>query len=133
MTPGTHGSTFGGNPLAMAVASEVVDIVLEPGFLEQVRDRGRRLKGALLELVQRHPRIFEGIRGEGLLLGLKCRRSVAEVACAARDEGLLTVIAGDNVLRILPPLTITVGEIEEGLSKLNSAVETLETLAEGGA
>jgi acetylornithine/N-succinyldiaminopimelate aminotransferase len=133
MTPGTHGSTFGGNPLAMAVASEVVDIVLEPGFLEQVRDRGRRLKEALLALVQRHPRIFEEVRGEGLLLGLKCRRPVAEVARAARDEGLLTVVAGDDVLRILPPLTISVGEIEEGLFKLNSAAETLEALAECAA
>ena len=125
MTPGTHGSTFGGNPLAMAVASEVIDIVLEPGFLEQVRDRGDYLRVALLALVERYPRIFEGIHGEGLLLGLKCRRPVAEVASVARDEGLLTVVAGDNVLGILPPLTISLEEIDEGVSRLIDAAETL--------
>jgi acetylornithine/N-succinyldiaminopimelate aminotransferase len=130
MTPGTHGSTFGGNPLAMAVASEVVDIVLEPGFLEQVRDRADYLRVALLALVERYPRIFEGVRGEGLLLGLKCRRPVAEVASVACDEGLLTVVAGDNVLRILPPLTISLEEIDEGISRLIDAAETLEAFAE---
>src|SRR5690606_19641182 len=86
MTAGTHGTTFGGNPLAMAVGLAVLDLVLAPGFLEQVRERGLLLKQRLAELKDRHPEIIEEVRGEGLLLGVRCRPSNGEVAAAARAE-----------------------------------------------
>lgn len=125
MTPGTHGSTFGGNPLAMAVAAEVLDIMLEPGFLEQVRARGARLRLGLDALVRSFPALFEEARGEGLLLGLKCRRPVRQVADAARAKGLLTIVAGEDVLRILPPLTVSFAEIDAGLRRLEAAASEL--------
>ena len=125
MTAGTHGSTFGGNPLAMTVASEVVDIVLRPGFLDQVRSSGERLNQGLEALAADFPTTFQGVRGEGLLLGLQCGRPVRDVARAAREYGLLTVVAGDDVLRILPPLNVSIEEIEESLKRLRSAALSL--------
>ena len=125
MTPGTHGSTFGGNPLAMAVANAVVDEILSPGFLEQVRQRAARLRAGLDALVERRPEVFAEVRGEGLLLGLKCRRPVAQVTRAAREACLLTVGAGDDVLRLLPPLTLQDEEIEEGIARLDRTAEIL--------
>jgi acetylornithine/N-succinyldiaminopimelate aminotransferase len=125
MTAGTHGSTFGGNPLAMTVASEVVDIVPRPGFLDQVRSNGERLSRGLKALTADFPDLFEDVRGEGLLLGLKCGRPVRDVAQAAREHGLLTVIAGDDVLRILPPLNVSIQEIEEGVTRLRSTALSL--------
>ncbi len=125
MTPGTHGSTFGGNPLAMAVAQAVVDEILTPGFLADVRRRSRLLREGLDALVLRRPQLFEQVRGEGMLLGLKCRRPVAEVVRAAREACLLVVGAGEDVLRLLPPLTLNKAEIEEGLARLDHAAEIL--------
>ncbi len=125
MTPGTHGSTFGGNPLAMVVASEVLDVILEPGFLEQVRSNGERLRSGLDALTAEFPDLFDDTRGEGLLLGLKCRQPVRDVAQAARDNGLLTVVAGNEVLRILPPLTITNVEVDEAVVRLRQAAMSL--------
>ena len=125
MTPGLHGSTFGGNPLAMAVADAVVAEILAPGFLEGVRERAEHLRTGLEELVRRRPELFAEVRGEGFLLGLKCLRPVAEVTRAARAACLLTVGAGDDVLRLLPPLTIDRAEIEEGVARLERAADNL--------
>ena len=129
MTPGTHGSTFGGNPLAMAVASEVLEIVLEPGFLEQVRVHGKRLRQGLEALATDFPDIFLEVRGEGLLLGLKCGRPVKDVAQAAREHCLLAITAGEDVLRILPPLNITLADIEEGLVRLRNTARALSSVS----
>lgn len=125
MTLGTHGSTFGGNPLAMAVATEVITIILADGFLDQVRSNSGLFRNGLEELVADHPTIFESVRGHGFLLGLKCILSHADVAEAARENGLLTVLAGDNVVRLLPPLNIERHEIEEGLARLRLTAKSL--------
>ncbi len=121
MTAGAHGSTFGGNPLAMAAGNAVMDIVTEPGFLEGVRERAARLNQKLAGLVAAHPDVLESVRGLGMMLGLKCRAPNAEVARAAFDEGLLVVGAGENVVRLAPPLTISPEEMDEGLARLDAA------------
>ena len=113
MTAGTHGTTFGGNPLAMAVGCAVLDVVLGDGFLEHVRETGIRLKQKLAAVVDSHPDVVEGIRGEGLMLGVKCRVPNGDVVAAARAEGLLLVAAGDNVVRLLPPLIIGDADVDE--------------------
>lgn len=125
MTPGTHGSTFGGNPLAMAVARKVVEIVADEAFLDRVRHRSERLIAGLGRLVADYPAVFTDIRGEGLLLGLRCRPPVARVLAAARAKGLLAVAAGDNVLRLLPPLIVSEAEIDEGVEKLRQTGRSL--------
>jgi acetylornithine/N-succinyldiaminopimelate aminotransferase len=119
MTAGTHGTTFGGNPLAMAVANAVLDIVLAPGFLDGVIAKSNRLKQRLAELKDRHPDVIEAVRGEGLMLGLKLKTPNTEFAAAARASGLLVVPAGDNVVRLLPPLTITEDDIGEAFTRLD--------------
>jgi acetylornithine/N-succinyldiaminopimelate aminotransferase len=127
MVPGTHGTTYGGNPLAMAVGNAVLDVILsEEGFLETVQDRGRDLKQSLAAMVDLHPDIFEDVRGEGLLMGLKCAVPVADVVAAARDKGLLLVAAGDNVVRILPPLIVTREDIAFAMDALEDAARHLE-------
>jgi acetylornithine/N-succinyldiaminopimelate aminotransferase len=127
MTPGTHGSTFGGNPLAMAVASKVVRLVGNEAFLADVRRKGERLRAGLEALAAEHSEAFAEVRGEGLLLGLRCVPPVAVVATAARANGLLSVVAGDNVLRLLPPLIISDTEIEEGLMRLRQVGRALSS------
>jgi len=124
MTPGTHGSTFGGNPLAMAVASTVLDIVSEPEFLAAVRDSALRLKQALASLKDQHADVVEEVRGEGLLMGLKLKDHVApsEVVKAAAEEKLLIVGAGDNSVRVLPPLIASDKEIAEAVQILSRAL-----------
>jgi acetylornithine/N-succinyldiaminopimelate aminotransferase len=124
MTPGTHGSTFGGNPLAMAVATKVVHIVAKDAFLADVRRKGERLQSGLRTLTADYPEVFAEVRGEGLLLGLRCVPPVSAVA-AARANGLLSVVAGENVLRLLPPLILSDAEIEEGLARIRRAVRAL--------
>ena len=126
MTVGTHGSTYGGNPLAMAVAGAVLDVVLEPGFLERVADTGLKLKQKLAAVVDSHPAVFEGLRGEGLMLGLKCRVAPADVVAAARDSGLLVVGAGDGVVRLLPPLIVTEADVVEAVNRLEAAAAAVE-------
>lgn len=121
MTPGTHGSTFGGNPLAMAIAAKVIEIIADETFLDQVRRKSERLVAGLRAVVADHPDLFTEVRGEGLLLGLRCAGPVERVMTAARANGLLSVAAGDNVLRLLPPLTIADSEIDEGLRRLRRA------------
>jgi acetylornithine/N-succinyldiaminopimelate aminotransferase len=129
MTVGTHGTTFGGNPLAMAVAAAVLDIVLDEAFLERVRRIGLLLKQKLAGIADAYPEIIEELRGEGLMLGLKCRVPNGEVAAAARGEGLLIVPAGDNVVRLLPPLIIAETEVEEGVNRLEAALRSLTARA----
>ncbi len=124
MTPGTHGSTFGGNPLAMAVASTVLDVITEPGFLEAVQTKTLHLKQGLEGLKDQHAGLVEEVRGAGLLMGLKLKPTVApaQVVKAANEEKLLIVGAGDNSVRVLPPLIATEEEIGEGVRALSRAL-----------
>ena len=125
MTAGTHGSTFGGNPLAATVGAAVLDVVLAEGFLKSVAKHGESLKRRLLALKERYPSIIEDVRGEGLMFGVKTRIPNGDFATAARDEKLLTVLAGDNVVRLLPPLTINQTHIDEAATKLEAACARL--------
>ena len=118
MTAGTHGSTFGGNPLAMAVGNAVLDVVLGEGFLDRVDRVGRYAWERLGALVARHPEIFAEVRGAGLMLGLKCVVSNAEMMTRLRDRGLLAVAAAENVIRLMPPLIIEEAQIDEALGIL---------------
>ena len=125
MTAGTHGTTYGGNPLAMAVGNAVLDVVLEEGFLTQVRDRALQFKQGLASVTDRFPDLFEEVRGEGLLLGLKMRVPNLDFIAALRDRLMLAVPAGDNVVRILPPLNVTSDEVREGLERIEAAAQAL--------
>ena len=133
MTAGVHGTTFGGNPLAMAVGNAVLDVVLAPGFLESVEHIGLVMKQRLAELKDRHPAVIEDIRGEGLLVGIKCRVPNTDLASAARNEHLLTVPAGDNVLRLLPPLNIDETIVSQAVAMLDRAATAIEKAAIKGA
>jgi acetylornithine/N-succinyldiaminopimelate aminotransferase len=117
MTPGTHGSTFGGNALAMAVANAVLDIVLADGFMENVNTTGRSLYEAMSALTVKYPNIFTEARGIGMHLGLRCKDGVAnnDVVVKAMENGLLVVPAGDNVVRLIPPMTITKIHVNEAM------------------
>ncbi|WP_191060498.1 aspartate aminotransferase family protein [Geminicoccus harenae] len=119
MTAGTHGSTFGGNPLACAVANAVLDEILAPGFLDGVVELGERLAAGLEALKSRHPAIVLEIRGQGLIRGLKLAGDNAAFVAKGREHGLLTVAAADNVVRLLPPMTITPDEIDQALEMLD--------------
>ena len=123
---GTHGSTYGGNPLACAIGNAVMDIVADADFLAGVNRAAGRLRQGLEGLVAAHPEVFEGVRGEGLMLGLKCRAANADVVKAGYAEKVLTVAGGDNVVRLLPPLNISDAEIDEGLRRLDAAARALE-------
>ena len=122
MTTGTHGSTFGGNPLAMAAGNAVLDVVLAPGFLDHVRRCTVLFNQRLVELKDRHSSLIAEVRGEGLLLGLRAVRSSAELVDEFRAEKLLTVAAGDNVVRLLPPLIIAEAEIGEAVARIDRAL-----------
>lgn len=125
MTAGTHGSTFGGNPLAMAVGNAVLDIVLADGFLEHIQDMGKVLSQGLVSLMDRYPGQVADVRGSGLMLGIKCVGSNADMVQAFRNEHLLSVPAGDNVVRLLPPLTLSAEEAREALARMESALDKL--------
>jgi len=133
MTPGTHGSTFGGNPLAMAVANAVLDQVLAPGFLEHVQQMSLFAKQRLAELKDTHKAIIAEVRGEGLLLGVKTVVPNGDFVTAGIAEGLLTVAAGENVVRLLPPLIVTEKEINEAIAKMSAACRKLEAATTKGA
>lgn len=126
MTAGTHGSTYGGNPLGCAVGAAVMDVITADGFLEDVNKKSGFLRQKLEGLVASHPDIFEGVRGQGLILGLKCKIPPADIVTAGYAQAVLTVPAADNTLRILPALTITEEEISEGISRLDAAATALE-------
>ncbi len=125
MVPGTHGSTFGGNPLAMAVGNAVLDVILEPGFLESVQAKGLRLKQELARVQDENPDVIEEIRGVGLLAGIRVKPPVGDLQKACTAEKLLTVTAGENVLRILPPLNVTDAELSEFAARLSGAIKRL--------
>jgi acetylornithine/N-succinyldiaminopimelate aminotransferase len=125
MTAGVHGSTFGGNPLAMAVANAVLDIVLEPSFLPHVNQVANYLKQQLAMVADKHRDVIEEVRGEGLLLGLKCKMPNNLLIDAMRERGLLAIGAGDNVVRILPPLIINEDHVREAIGILNDACLSL--------
>ncbi len=131
MVPGTHGTTYGGNPMAMAAGNAVLDIVLADGFLTHVQDRARDLTQSLGALIDLHPDIFTEVRGEGLLMGLKCAIPVSEVVAAARDKNLLLVAAGDNVVRLLPPLIVTRDDITFAMDALDDTARSLESRRSG--
>jgi acetylornithine/N-succinyldiaminopimelate aminotransferase len=125
MSPGTHGSTYGGNPLAMAAGNAVLDVMLEPGFLATVTKNGAYLREALEGVAKRHSKVIESVRGVGLMQGMKCVVNNLDLMTATRDAGLLTVVAGDNVLRILPPLTVRKSEIDEAIGLLDTAFNAI--------
>lgn len=125
MTAGTHGSTYGGNPLGCAVGKAVLDIVSEPEFLDGVRARAGLLRQKLEGLVAAHPDVFEGVRGSGLMLGLKCKLTNLDVVKAGYDAEVITVPAADNIVRLLPPLNITEDEIGEALKRLDAAASAV--------
>ena len=126
MTPGTHGSTFGGNPLACAAGNAVLDVVSKPGFLDHVRQISLLFKQRLAEIKDRHPSVIADVRGEGLLIGLKCQVPNSEVIGAFRAEKLLSVAAGDNVARLLPPLIVTDAEVADAIARVDRACTTIE-------
>ena len=127
MTAGTHGTTYGGNPLGMAVGNAALDLVLSPGFLEHVTQIAIYLHQQLGALVAGHPEIFESVRGQGLMIGLKMKVPNTAFIDAARAQGLIVLPAGDNVVRLLPPLTLSQGEAREGVELLGRAASALET------
>jgi acetylornithine/N-succinyldiaminopimelate aminotransferase len=126
MVAGTHGSTYGGNPLACAVGTAVMQIVADDAFLAEVGRKGALFRQRLEGLVASHPTVFEGVRGVGLMLGLKCRVPPADVVKAGYAELILTVPAADNTLRLLPALTITDADITEAVARLDRAAASLE-------
>ncbi|MCJ8139906.1 aspartate aminotransferase family protein [Falsirhodobacter halotolerans] len=129
MVAGTHGSTYGGNPLGCAVGGAVMRIVSEPAFLAEVSRKAALFRQGLEGLVASHPDVFEAVRGQGLLLGLKCRAPNTDVVKAGYDQHLLTVAAADNVLRLLPALNIPDEDIAEALARLDRAATALEAAA----
>ncbi len=125
MVAGTHGSTFGGNPLATAVGAAVLEAVLEPGFLEHVQAMTLRFKQQLAGLKDEYPHVIEEVRGSGLLTGIKVKPPYGDVVNACADEKLLAVGAGDNVVRLLPPLNVTEQELTEATRRLGQALARL--------
>jgi len=118
LVAGTHGTTFGGNPLACAAANAVLDVVLTPGFLAEVDRKGRVLWHELQDVVASEPDVFETVRGAGLMVGLKCRVPNTTVQEAFTAEGLLTVAAGDNTVRLVPPLVVTDADIADAIAMI---------------
>ena len=127
MVIGTHGSTYGGNPLAMAAAEAVLDVVGEPAFLDEVKRIGGRLRQALEQMIPNHDHLFDSVRGLGLMLGVKLKSDSRAFVAHLRDHhGLLTVAAGDNVVRILPPLNIGEEEVAECIERLSAGARDYE-------
>jgi acetylornithine/N-succinyldiaminopimelate aminotransferase len=126
MTAGTHGTTYGGNPLAMAVANEAIDMLLEPQLLQNVNKIANYLHQQLGALVASHPALFEDVRGQGLMIGLKMKTPSGDFITQARANGLVVLPAGDNVVRLLPPLTLSEDEAREGINLLNKTASDIE-------
>jgi acetylornithine/N-succinyldiaminopimelate aminotransferase len=125
MTAGTHGSTYGGNPLGCSIGLKVMDIISNPNFLLDVNHKAKNFRAGLSELLNKNTSIFEEVRGKGLMLGLKCKVQNIDVVNAGYSNKLLTVPAGDNVVRLLPPLTISDKEIKQALEKLDCVMTEL--------
>jgi acetylornithine/N-succinyldiaminopimelate aminotransferase len=125
MTPGSHGSTFGGNPLAIAAANAVLDVMLKPGFFDHVHKMSLLLKQKLASVVDRYPNVLSEVRGEGLLVGVKAVVPSGDLVGALREQKLLTVGAGDNVVRFLAPLIVSEDEIEQSVQRLEQACVAL--------
>jgi acetylornithine/N-succinyldiaminopimelate aminotransferase len=126
MTLGIHGTTFGGNPLAMTVAKAALDIISREEFLEHVQRAGLYLKQRLASVIDAHPSVVAEVRGEGLLAGIRCVVPNGEVVTALRDNGVLSAAAGDNVVRLLPPLTVSESEIDEAVRRIEAALAEIE-------
>jgi acetylornithine/N-succinyldiaminopimelate aminotransferase len=129
MTAGVHGTTFGGNPLAMAVGNAVLDVILEDGFMAEVSRKSLLMKQGLAAVADEFPDVIEDVRGSGLLLGLKCRAPNTQMNMALRDQNMLSVPAGDNVVRLLPPLVVSDDEIRDAVSRIRAAAATLHEAA----
>jgi acetylornithine/N-succinyldiaminopimelate aminotransferase len=127
MTPGSHGSTFGGNPLAIAAANAVLDVMLKPGFFDHVQKMSLLLKQKLASVVDRYPAVLAEVRGEGLLIGVKAVVPSGDLVNALREEKLLTVGAGDNVVRFLAPLIVSEAEIDQSIASLERACVALSS------
>jgi acetylornithine/N-succinyldiaminopimelate aminotransferase len=127
MVFGTHGSTYGGNPLAIAAGEAVLGVIQEPGFLENVTAMGERIRAGLEQMIPNHDHLFESVRGKGLMLGLRLKTESRDFVAHLRDNhGLLTVAAGDNVVRILPPLIIDESHIGEFFERLSAGARSYE-------
>jgi acetylornithine/N-succinyldiaminopimelate aminotransferase len=126
MVIGTHGSTYGGNPLAMAAGQAVFDVITEPGFLARVSRISVRLRGALEQMIPNHDHLFESVRGLGLMLGVRMKTDSRAFVGHLREQGLLTVAAGDNVMRVLPPLIIDEAHVTEFVERLSEAARNYE-------
>jgi acetylornithine/N-succinyldiaminopimelate aminotransferase len=131
MTAGTHGSTFGGNPLAMSAANAVLDVMLEPGFLDRVRRTALVFKQRLAQIKDQYPSVIAEVRGEGLLVGLRAVVPNAELVDELRAEKMITVAAGDNVVRLLPPLIVSEDEIAEAVRRIERACGRLAKAHKG--
>lgn len=129
MTVGVHGTTFGGNPLAMAVGNAVLDVVLAEGFLSHVEHAGLVLQQHLARLADQYPDVIEEVRGLGLMLGLKLKLSPADFAAILRAQKLIAIPAGDNVLRLLPPLIVSDEEIREGIRRIEAACQNVRRVS----
>jgi acetylornithine/N-succinyldiaminopimelate aminotransferase len=125
MTAGTHGSTYGGNPLGCAVGCAVVEELTSPDLMQNVSARSGELRQGLEGLIAKHPDVFQEVRGTGLMLGLKCSVENLTVVKANYEAEMITVLAADNVIRLLPPLTITSQEVQEALARLDQAACSL--------
>jgi len=130
MVFGTHGSTYGGNPLAMAAGEAVLSVIQEPGFMENVNAMGERLRAELEQMIPNHDAIFDCVRGKGLMIGLRLKFESRDFVAHLRDNhGLLTVSAGDNVVRILPPLVIDESHVAECISRLSAGAASYQVPA----
>jgi acetylornithine/N-succinyldiaminopimelate aminotransferase len=126
ITPGTHGSTFGGNPLAVAAGNALLNVVIRPGFLDHVKKIALLFRQRLAEIKDRHPGVIAEVRGEGLLIGLKCVVPNGDLIDAMRAEKLLSVAAGDNVARLVPPLIVSEAEVADAIARLDRACAAIE-------
>jgi acetylornithine/N-succinyldiaminopimelate aminotransferase len=133
MTPGTHGTTFGGNIMSMTAGNAVLDVMLEPGFFDGVQKRSSYFMQQLVMLKDRYPEVIEDVRGQGFLMAVKTRIPNTEFQTALRDEHVLGVLAGDNTLRLIPPLIVPEKDIVEGIRRLEAACQKLQDKAKAAA